>query len=231
MNKTKELVYKMLTECTGKHMCDSGMSDNRHWQRNQKKSIEDFENEPEERIYKEGEYIYRDLSVFHYLSELELDDICNSFNKINTNCKNWDAETNDDNFLYGVSKEAWEHLKYLPDTRLDNTGDRYKHLNIKADIRVNRSFNTYNYESDLSQTLQGANLSINNEEYILIQIHNGADVRGGYTDAKLFKLNDEGLIHSYLFEWSEQEELEQRYNESKEETETREIERIEKELV
>jgi hypothetical protein len=213
MNKTKELIYEMLTECTGKHMCDSGMSNNRHWQRNQKKTIEDFENEPEENIYKEGDYIYRDLSVFHYLSQLELNEICNDFNKINTNCKNWDAETNDDNFLYGVSKEAWEHLKYLPDTRLDNTGDRYKHLNIKADIKVNRSFNTYNYESDLTQTLQGANLSINNEEYILIQIHNGADVRGGYTDAKLFKLNDEGLIHSYLYEWSEQEELEQRLEE------------------
>ena len=212
MNKTKELVYKMLTECTGKHMCDSGFY-GRHWERNQKKSIEDFENEPEEHIYKEGEYIYRDLSVFHYLSELELDDICNDFNKINTNCKNWDAETNDDNYIYGVSKEAWQHLKYLPDTRLNNTGDRYKHLNIKADIKVNRSFNTYNYDSDLMQCLQGANLTINEEEYILIQIHNGADVRGGYTDAKLFKLNDEGLIHSYLYEWSEQEELEQRLEE------------------
>jgi phosphodiesterase/alkaline phosphatase D-like protein len=33
----------------------------RHWQRNQKKTIEDFENEPEEHIYKEGDYIYRDL--------------------------------------------------------------------------------------------------------------------------------------------------------------------------
>ena len=70
MNNTKQLIYEMLTECTGKHMCDSGMSDSRHWQRNQKKTIEDFENEPEEHIYKEGEYIYRDLSVYHYLSEL-----------------------------------------------------------------------------------------------------------------------------------------------------------------
>ena len=195
MNNTKELVYKMLTECTGKHMCDSGMSDNRHWQRNQKKTIKDFENEPEENIYKEGEYIYRDLSVYHYLSQLELDDICNDFNKINSNCKDWDAETNDDNFLYGVSKEAWNTLKSI------------------NHVEFIRSYNTYNYESDLVQTLQGANLTINEEEYILIQIHNGADVRGGYTDAKLFKLNDEGLINSYLFEWLEQEELEQRLEE------------------
>jgi hypothetical protein len=200
MNKTKELIYEMLTECTGKHMCDSGMSNNRHWQRNQKKTIQDFENEPEEHIYKDGDYIYRDLSVFHYLSELELDDICNSFNKINSDCKDWDAETNDDNFLYGVSKEAWQYLT--------------KEIKVKyLDVKINRSFNTYNYESDLVQCLQGANLTINNEEYILIQIHNGADVRGGYTDAKLFKLNDEGLIHSYLYEWLEQEELEQRLEE------------------
>ena len=220
MDNTKELIYKMLTECTGVHMCDSGMTDSRHWQRNQKKTIQDFENEPEEHIYKDGDYIYRDLSVFHYLSELELDDICNDFNKINSDCKDWDAETNDDNFLYGVSKEAWKHLKSLPDTRLDNTGfiknvaiARSKHLNIKANVKIDRSWNTYNGECDLTQCLQGANLTINQEEYILIQIHNGADVRGGYTDAKLFKLNDEGLIHSYLYEWSEQEELEQRLEE------------------
>jgi len=213
MNKTKELIYEMLTECTGKHMCDSGMTDSRHWQRNQKKTIEDFENEPEEHIYKENDYIYRDLSVYHYLSELELDDICDRFNRIQSQSDNWDSDFNSDKFVYGVSAEAQEVLEH------------------HNEVIINRSWNTYNGESDLTQTLQGANLSINNEEYILIQIHNGADVRGGYTDAKLFKLNDDYLIHSYLFEYEEQEELEQRYNESKEETETREIERIEEELV
>ena len=213
MNNTKQLIYEMLTECTGKHMCDSGMSDNRHWQRNQKKTIEDFENEPEEHIYKDGEYIYRDLSVFHYLSELELDDICDRFNRIQSQSNNWEGNFNSDEFVYGVSSEAQEVLEH------------------HNEVIINRSWNTYNGECDLTQCLQGANLTINEEEYILIQIHNGADVRGGYTDAKLFKLNYEGLIHSYLYEWLEQEELEQRYNESKEETETREIERIEKELV
>lgn len=195
MNKTKKLIYEMLTECTGVHMCDSGFNNGRHWQRNQKKTIEDFENEPEEHIYKKGDYIYRDLSVFHYLSELQLDDICNEFNKINTDCKDWDAEVNDDNFIYGVCSKAWHELTEF------------------NDVTIERTWNTYNYDNDLTQCLQGANLTINEDKYILIQIHNGADVRGGYTDAKLFKLNDEGLIHSYLFEWSEQDELEQRLEE------------------
>lgn len=195
MDKTKKLIYEMLTECTGKHMCDSGFDNGRHWQRNQNKTIEDFENEPEEHIYKEDGYIYRDLSVFHYLSELQLDDICNEFNKINTDCQDWDAEVNDDNSIYGVCSEAWHELTSL------------------NDVTIEKTWNTYNGESDLTQVLQGSNLTINDEEYILLQIHNGADVRGGYTDAKLFKLNDEGLIHSYLFEWSEQDELEQRLEE------------------
>tara|TARA_R110000823_G_C15788211_1_gene485856 strand:+ start:235 stop:831 length:597 start_codon:yes stop_codon:yes gene_type:complete len=192
MDNTKELIYKMLTECTGVHMCDSGMSDNRHWQKNQKKTIEDFENEPKEHIYKEGDYIYRDLSVFHYLSELELNDICDRFNRIQSQSNNWNGSFNSDEFVHGVSSEAQEVLEH------------------HNQVIINRSWNSYNGESDLMQTLQGANLTINDEEYILIQIHNGADVRGGYTDAKLFKLNDEGLIHSYLYEYEEQEELEQR---------------------
>ena len=194
MNNTKKLIYEMLTECTGKHICDSGFDNGRHWQRNQKKTIEDFENEPEEHIYKDGDYIYRDLSVFHYLSELELDDICNEFNKINTNCQDWDAEINDDSFIYGVCKEGGEYLT------------EFEYINI------HNTFNTYNGDSDLTQVLQGSNITINDEDYILIQIHNGADVRGGYTDAKLFKLHY-GMIHSYLFEYAEQEELKQRLEE------------------
>lgn len=195
MNKTKELIYKMLTECTGKQMCDSGFDNNRHWQKNQNKTIQDFENEPEEHIYKEGEYIYRDLSVFHYLSELELDDICDRFNRIQSESDNWDSDFNSKEFVYGVSAKAQQVLEH------------------HNEVIINRSWNTYNGESDLVQTLQGANLTINDDEYILIQIHNGADVRGGYTDAKLFKLNDEGMIHSYLYEYEEQEELEQRLEE------------------
>jgi len=206
MNKTKELIYKMLTECTGKDMCDSGGDSGRHWQRNQKKTIKDFENEPEEHIYKDGEYIYRDLSVFHYLSELELDNICDRFNRIQSQSNNWNSDFDSDVFVYGVSSEAQQVLEY----------HNYIFGEKRQKVIINRSWNTYNGESDLTQCLQGANLTINDEEYILIQIHNGADVRGGYTDAKLFKLNEEGLIHSYLYEYEEQEELKQRYKEQQE---------------
>jgi len=64
------------------------------------------------------------------------------------------------------------------------------------------SWNTYNGDCTLSQTLQGTNLHTQETEsdfefppYVLLQVHGGADVRGGYTDAKLFKYKGESIIN------------------------------------
>ena len=188
MQKTKEVVYSMLTENTGINFLDSGGENGRGWQRNQKKNIEDFENEQEEIYQLDAKYkeIHRTVSVFHYLTNnLEVDDICEHFNRLQDAFNNWNADAD----VYGVSFQAFEYLEN------------------NFDIEVQRSWNTYNGESDLSQILQGANITINDEEYILIQIHNGADARGGYTDAKLFKMN-ECFIHEYLNEWKYSDEIE-----------------------
>ena len=48
------------------------------------------------------------------------------------------------------------------------------------------SVNTYNGEDSLSQTLQYTAFGTSCEGYILLQIHNGADVRGGYTAPRVF---------------------------------------------
>lgn len=187
--ETKQLVYKMLTENTGKHFLDSGGTDGRMWQRNQRKTMQDFENEDEERYELDAKYkeIYRTVSVFHYLTNnLEIDDICEEFNRLQDENDNWDA----DGDVYGVSTEAYTMLMDHPD------------------VEIHRTWNTYNGESDLSQILQGASLTIDDEDYVLIQIHNGADARGGYTDAKLFKM-EEYMIHEYLQEWKDSSEIEE----------------------
>jgi len=46
--------------------------------------------------------------------------------------------------------------------------------------------NTYNHQSLLSQTLQYVYAEVNGEAVMLVQIHGGADVRGGYTAPKAF---------------------------------------------
>lgn len=150
-----------------------------------KKVYKTFYNESPETYYLDinSKYpeIERTLSVFHHLSTLELDDICDKFNRLNKNPKDWEY----DGEVYGVSKKAGAYL--------DTLG-----------INIYRTWNTYNGDSDLSQTLQGSNIIINDDEYVLIQIHNGADVRGGYTDAKLFKVTEE---HYSMPEYMSMEEI------------------------
>ena len=50
--------------------------------------------------------------------------------------------------------------------------------------------NTYNYEEYLSQTLLYCTFSTGNEDYLLLELHNGCDVRSGYTKPQLFKIKD-----------------------------------------
>jgi hypothetical protein len=177
--KTEKLIYSMLTESTGSHFLDSGGTDGRMWQRNAQKTIEDFRNEDEEsyEFDYDGGYLYRTCSVFHYLSCLELDYVCELFNEAQDKT---DDEGGD--IFYRVERGAERVLKGW------------------GNIVYGREFNTYNGDSDLSQVLQGKFIDIDDEGYLLLQIHNGADVRGGYTKSKLFKLLDGGMIHEYLLE-------------------------------
>ena len=168
----KKTIYKMLTENTGTHFLDSGGDGSRHWQRNQIKTIKDFQDEPEATLSFDvsGDHIYLDptVSVFHKLSKV-LDEckICKDFNALKVN--NWDSGN-----YYGVSKEGENFLNSYGFITPDNP-----------------EWNTYNWDNCFSQVVQGTNLiSDNDENYVLIQIHQGADVRGGYTDAKLFIISD-----------------------------------------
>jgi len=201
-SNTEQLIYSMLTENTGTHMLDSGGDNGRMWQRNANKSLQDFADAPAEIYQYDTKYneIHRTVSVFHFLTnDLFVDDIAFNFNELNTNAKDWDADCiissnfkkENDASLYGVSVNAW----------LD--------LVSSNEVEVSRSWNTYNGDSDLSQILQGATLTINNEHYVLIQIHGGADARGGYTDAKLFKIPiiNNGMINEYLREYADNYEV------------------------
>lgn len=50
--------------------------------------------------------------------------------------------------------------------------------------------NTYNHESLLSQVLQFRYFSIDGKAYVILQVHGGCDVRGGYTAPKVFRAYD-----------------------------------------
>lgn len=178
MTATEQL-YKMLTENTGSHFLDSGGAYGRHHERNANKTLEDFENEPSVTWEVYNNELDMTISVFHYLNnQLDLDDLCIKFNELNESSDNWDSE-----LFYGVSKEAEEMLMQVEEIDEDN-------------LRIN---NSYNYDSRLSQVIQYTNFVLNDEYYVMLQIHQGCDVRGGYTNAKMFKLdNDYDYDNGYM---------------------------------
>ncbi len=188
----KTQVYKMLTTNTGIHMMDSGGGEGRNWQTNIKRSINDFENDQEVSFDKPTESIDSNeleyaVSVFHYLTRghLELDQVCLDFNAKQN--KDWDSE------IFGVSESLSKWLD-------------------KQGFEIGDSFNTYNGESSLSQVLQGTYCKLGVESYVLLQIHQGADVRGGYTDAKLFHLPDDYMPSEDVYGTIDGQEVDSSYN-------------------
>jgi hypothetical protein len=191
MKNLKETIYGMLIENTGKALCDSGDAYGRNWERNQKKTLADFENEPEvdfdfdyadwkSKTYNSGEPDSSDIdfsvSTFKYLTSgvIELDEVCQEFNAKFAKMDDWDSDA-----AYGLSEEAEKWL-------------------VERGFGFGSAWNTYNGENFLDQTLQGCEVGgdgkkpLDYGDYVLIQVHGGCDVRGGYTDAKLFKYSDHG---------------------------------------
>lgn len=175
----KQFLVKQFKINTGINMLDSGGDNGRKWQQNANKSIKDFDATPEVELdgwTLDGATDTSDavstVSTWHYmLNNLEIDDLCAEFNAIP--CDNWNSDK-----AYGLSTEGQEFLE-------------------SRGFEVQDTWNSYNSESNLDCTLQGASVlpedSSNFEfpEYMLIQLHLGADVRGGYTDAKLYRvIND-----------------------------------------
>jgi hypothetical protein len=184
-------LHAMFTENTGRHLLDSGSAYGRAWERNANKTVADFMSAPLETttVYQQSdgtlEYT-RTLDMFQHMYEtLSLDRICSHFNKLNTNAGNWDHS-------YGVSDIAGKYL----DRKMNELGL----------VNMFRE-NTYNHDTDLNGTLLYTMIgedpdNFYSAEYVLIQVHGGCDVRGGYTDAKLFKLPeyDDGQFVTNMYQ-------------------------------
>jgi len=176
--KLDSLIHAMLLENTGSHFLDSGGAYGRNWQRNQTRTLQDYLDSPAATV--EVSKWERDgvtrwdvipcLSIFHHLRQaLDLDSLCDEFNFLD--CDDWNGD------YYGVSSDqsAW-----LSGEGFEPEGD---------------GFNSYNWSANFSQVVQGQHLERDGERYVLLQIHGGCDVRGGYTNAKLFKVNcEEGYL-------------------------------------
>ena len=182
MSNIENLIAAMLTENTGTHFLDSGGASGRAWQRNQGQTVESLRAQPSAvaEVYVSEFQGQTTVGATYckcisFINQRRVDDkLCDEFNAMPV--EDWHGD------YYGVSTAGQEWL------------------NRKGFEEKGQAFNTYNWAANHSQTLQGQELELNGDNYMLIQIHGGADVRGGYTDAKLFKLDDHAEYYNVINE-------------------------------
>lgn len=174
--KTEKVIEAMLKENTGISMLDSGGAYGRHWEKNQDR---DFEKEsPCDLSFEDGK-AQVEHNLYHWLVErLEFDaKVQEDFDQFAQL-----GENEDKGWL--VVMEAYP--KFLRDKGGIDIGGIY------GDGDPN-TVNTYNHGSLLSQVIQYVYWQDRDSEqgFVLLQIHNGCDVRGGYTAPKAFKVLEE----------------------------------------
>ena len=172
-SRVEHILYNMFIEDTGIHMLDSGMSNNRHWQQNQKLKIDDFVNR--EMVTYNKEYDYHSVDTFQFL-----------YNALNV-----DKDTDELNKLFDefINREENKDECYLTNI--------YDFLSDLLEMEYDKIDNTYNFNETLTQDFQFGIFEYNNNEYVILQIHNGCDVRGGYTKPYIFKIDDGSDIIPY----------------------------------
>jgi hypothetical protein len=168
-DNTEAVIYGMLTENTGTHFLDSGGSNGRAWQRNAGKTLEDFKNEPEAWL-DAGEWPDVSKSTFwHLVNNLEHDaGLTAAYHE----------------FAKAYEDEGWLEISEL---WLDKLGVPGEGGEFYSDARF--TFNTYNFSDYwlVDQTLLGTAFGMGGSEYVILQVHGGADVRGGYTRPQVFR--------------------------------------------
>ena len=180
----ERIIAGMLYENTGAHILDSGDLYGRHWERNRK--VKDFRKLPKITIDiwdNSWDAIDISINVFHFLvNELERDKTCENLEKKLYEFANTEEEK--DNPWLAIMEDFTEELEE------------------DGEFEVKGTFNTYNWENLLSQVLQGIIIEnrYTKEDYVILQIHNGCDVRGGYTAPRIFKLID---YDSFFIDMSE----------------------------
>lgn len=192
----EDAIIEMLMENTGRAMCDSGDHYGRQWERNQKQGVDAIKNAPAFSVesFNEHEGSIR-CTTYHYLTKhLDVTPVSEELQR------DW-AEF--------AKKSEYDYTSWLTIMK--------DFLDTRDDLSYNDSsvINTYNFENIIDQVLQYRIFFKHKEKkddecYILLQIHNGCDVRGGYTAPRVFRVCDLDEFICYMNDlslWSPKKEL------------------------
>jgi hypothetical protein len=167
---TKEAILSQLLENTGKHFLDSGGDNGRMWQQNRKNGI-DFNEEL--RVDEYGVTI--PIQVFME-TMLDRDQL---------------SEEMEETILSRLKKDGIEYgICYQNSEDISDILKEMFSVDFNSHLCSETWFNTYNYDNDLSQVLQGVIFEVDCDIYCIIETHNGFDVRGGYSSGKVYKIED-----------------------------------------
>ena len=195
ITKTQQILFAMLTENTGRSLCDSG-------------------GEPK---YVDGKYVgsehgfgraYERNAGRNFLLEPEVTmevDICQEKIDlvISANLFHWlDKRVTYDGRMQGVYNRFAARPENADENHMDimqafplALRDKGKHVagwdgDEDSEFKVTY---TYNEETMLSQDIQYVLFEVDSVLYAAIQIHNGCDARGGLTAPKIFRVDVDGV--------------------------------------
>lgn len=203
----KHQAYSMLVENTGRALLDSGDAYGRNYERNASKSLADFEREPAITVDKWDSV---DVSLFHWIVETltvseEVHYLWTHFIDLLDNLEEGEVlegvKTSDGSDI--DSGYYWHDLRTAFPDFLESVG-----FEVSPESRYGQ--NSYNGECFLSQTVQyerftfegeatvnGIDFELFETYVLMLEVHGGCDVRGGYTKPYPFTLQDS---EDYAFE-------------------------------
>lgn len=186
-SETKEVIKNMLSENTGKHFLDSGGTSGRIWQRHQASLEKDpnfFENEPQayfEIWNNKIEYVV--ISLYHWLNENLIYDP--------------ELQAQYDEFNEGSEEPYFQDMLNFAD-HVEQMGATGLYGDSSPMVEY-----TYNCENSFSQDFQFVYFELDGTSYAIIQSHNGADARGGFSAPKCFQISGHTLDSASFFMWND----------------------------
>lgn len=176
---TERVLQSMITENTGRAMCDSGGAYGRHWENNQGRT---FENESRSTLdFKYG------LSVGHNVYTWLCDKLVYNA-EIQRKFDGWSRRKANENMGWTEAMETY--VAHVEGKGIYGDGEPF-------------TVNSYNGEDLLSQVIQYVYWTDEDGAHVLLQIHGGCDVRGGYTRPRAFDVYDDTSIfdnaHAAIF--------------------------------
>lgn len=164
-SRTEKKLTELFTANTGASFLDSGSAYGRNWERNQGLTTADFDAMPSA-IWRRNEY--PTINAWHFLRDrLEFSKTAEVLTRL---MHVWELQDYDNRNLYNLSDQT-DYLEHLGAT-------------------FGEHWNTYNWETLLSQTIQGVDFELMGNRYTLLQVHGGCDVRGGYTLPVIFETSE-----------------------------------------